>query len=68
MSRGVGEGGIVNSVSLFHPDQVTLVLGNKLVQQFSHCCVSTVAIVDDNTVHILREANWTMDLNLWEWE
>ena len=54
MSRGVGEGGIVNSVSLLHPDQVTLVLGDKLVQQFSHGCVSTVAIVDNNTVHILR--------------
>ena len=66
MSRGVCEGGVVNSVSSLHPDEITLVLGHKLVQQFSHCCVSTVPIIDYNAIHILRQAHWAVDLNLWE--
>ena len=56
MSRGVhvGEGGVINSVGSLHPDEVALILDHKLVQKFSHCCVSTVTIVDNNAVHILR--------------
>ena len=68
MSRGVGEGRVINSIRSLHPDKVALVLSNKFIQQLFHCCVSTVAIVDYNAVHILRQANWTMDLNLWEWK
>ena len=48
----------------FHPDKVTLVFLNKLVKKFLYWRVTHVAVIDNNAVHVFREAHRTMDLDL----
>ena len=51
----------------FHPYEITLVLFNKLVKKFPHGCVTHVAVINHNAIHVFRKANRSMDLNL-KWE
>ena len=47
-----------------HPDEVAVVSPHKLLQHVPHVGIARVPAVDHNALHILRQAHWTVDLDL----